>query len=130
MSVIDRFKSLKTEKALLTLLNFLLEDENIKLLKDSYLRSYFEKAFKNLTEVWSDEIADRLADLIIRFEESGFYIERDLKDILTSALRTKDPQGRVVLKDTGNCNSKEIASYSYRFYHRVGNAPLPCYLAG
>ena len=107
-SIIDRFKSLKTEKTLLTVLNFLLEDENITLLKDSYLRSYFEKAFKNLAEVWSEEIAERLADLIIHFEESGFYVERDLKDILASALTTKDQEGKVVLKILQTATAKKL----------------------
>jgi hypothetical protein len=108
MSVIDRFKSLKTEKALLTLLRFLLEDDNIRLLKDSYLGSYFEEALKNLNEIWSEEIAEKLADLIIRLEESGFHIERDLKDILTSVLRTKDQQGRVVLKVLETAITKKL----------------------
>lgn len=108
MSVIDRFESLKTENALLTVLNFLLEDDNITLLKDSYLMSYFEKAFKNLAEVWSEEIAEILADLIIRFEESGFHLERDLKDILASALTTKDQEGKVVLKILQTATAKKL----------------------
>ncbi len=108
MSVIDRFKSLKTEKALLTVLNFLLEDDNITLLKDSYLRSYFEKTFKNLAEIWSEEIAERLADLIIHFEESGFYLERDLEEILASALTTKDQEGKVILKILQTAIAKKL----------------------
>jgi hypothetical protein len=123
MSIIDRFKSLKTKKALLTVLNFLLEDGNIILLKDSYLRSYFEKAFKNLAEVWSEEIGYRLADLIIHFEESGFYLERDLKDILASVLTTKDQEGKVLLKILQTAIAKK-----FRLVHIdsiIGSAMLP-----
>lgn len=123
MSVIDRFKSLKTEKALLTLLRFLLEDDNIKLLNDSYLGSYFEEAFKNLTEVWSQEIAERLVDLVLCFEESELYIERDLKDIFISVLRTKDPQGKVVQKILETAIAKKL--YLIHIDSIIGAVMLP-----
>jgi hypothetical protein len=98
MSVIRSFKKLKSEKAILKILDFLLTNKNISLLRDNYISSYFEKVFKNIPEAWSESIANKLADFLIAVEKSKRHIEKDLCDIFVSVLKSKDHEGIVILR--------------------------------
>jgi hypothetical protein len=109
MSVIERFKNLKTEKEILLIFDFLLADNNITLLKDSYISSYFEKVFKNVAEVWSEKIARRIADFLIVLEESKHPIEKNLKDIFPLTLKSKDHNGIVILRIFKTALKKKLA---------------------